>query len=97
MEYKFSEKIWLYSGNGAWRFISLPKNISTEIKQNFGQDSRGWGSIPVNVSIGKSNWKTSIFPDNKTDTYLLPLKLQIRQAENLSEGDKPKTKITLLV
>lgn len=48
--------------------------------------SRGWGSIPVNVTVGKSNWKTSIFPE-KTGTYLIPIKSKIRKAENINDGN----------
>ena len=31
-------------------------------------------------------WRTSIFPDNKRGTYLLPVKKQVRTAEGLTDG-----------
>lgn len=38
------------------------------------------------AAVGKTSWKTSIFPENK-GTYLLPLKKEVRVKENLKVGD----------
>ncbi len=38
------------------------------------------------AKIGKSEWKTSIFPDRHSNTYILPLKKEIRYQENLYDG-----------
>lgn len=46
----------------------------------------GWGVIPVGVRIGKTEWKTSLFP--KDGLYLVPLKDMVRKAEGLAEGDR---------
>ena len=46
----------------------------------------GWGVIPVRVRIGKTEWKTSLFP--KDGLYLVPLKDVVRKAEGLAEGDR---------
>lgn len=48
--------------------------------------SGGWGSLPVTAVIGKTSWKTSIFPDKKIGAYLLPLKSEIRKKENIVAG-----------
>jgi hypothetical protein len=42
--------------------------------------------IPVHVQIGKTEWKTSLFP--KDGRYLVPIKDSVRKAENLAKGDK---------
>ena len=47
----------------------------------------GFSSIRVTVTLGKSKWKTSIFPDKHSGAYVLPLKKQIRRAENIDAGD----------
>jgi hypothetical protein len=83
----FDAKIWIYPGMAAWHFISLPKKDAAKIRVDFATKKRGWGSLPVRVKIGKSTWKTSIFPDTKAETYLLPLKAAIRKKENLGERD----------
>lgn len=45
----------------------------------------GWGMIPVTVRIGKTKWKTSLWP--KDDSYIVPIKAIVRKAEMLEEGD----------
>ncbi len=85
--YIIKSEVFLYPGMTGWHFISIPKKQSEEIKKSFGNLSRGWGSLPIIVTIGKTKWKTSIFPDKKSGTYLLPLKAEIRKIENIYSGD----------
>ena len=93
--YNMNSKILVYPGMGGWRFLILPKNRSKEIKAKYGANSRGWGSIPVSVRVGKTTWKTSIFPDKKSGTYLLPLKAKVRKSENISDESSVKFSISL--
>ena len=46
----------------------------------------GFGSLRVEVTIGSTTWRTSVFPDTKRGTYLLPVKKQVRTAEGLAGG-----------
>ena len=87
--YKIKEKVWLwgYSDVSPWHFMSVPKKETAQIKKDFGKLSRGWRSLPVMVTIGKTDWKTSIFLDGRTDTYLLPLKAQVRKKEMIYKGE----------
>lgn len=86
--FKIKGKVWLYPGGAtSWHFVSLPKNKSEDIQERFGAARRGWGSIPVVVTIGEIIWKTSIFPDKKTGTYFLPLKAEVRKKASIAEGD----------
>lgn len=91
--YTFKAKVWLYPGPAAWHFISLPKKQSNEIKTSFGELARGWGSLPIQVKIGSTSWKTSIFPGKKKGAYLVPLKADVRKKEDISVSDV--IKITL--
>ena len=84
--YTMRSEAWPYPGMAAWRFLTLPKKQSAEIKQKFGKQARGWGSLPVLVTIGKTHWSTSIFPDKKSGSYLLPLKAKVRKAENIADN-----------
>lgn len=86
-KYTITAKVWLYSGMAAWHFITLPKKDSDDIKELFGEMKRGWGSLPVEVTIGNTTWRTSIFPDKKAGAYLFPLKAAVRKKEGISEGD----------
>ena len=92
-QYKIRNKVWLYPGMAGWHFISIPQDISEDIKNNFGDRKRGWGSLPVMVIIGKTSWKTSIFPDKKAGGYLLPIKAEVRKKEEIIADHK----ITLLL
>lgn len=85
--YKLKSKVWPYPGMAAWRFLTVPKKDSEAIKKRYGAQARGWGSLPVAVKIGKTEWNTSIFPDKKSGTYLLPLKAAVRRAEGIDDGD----------
>ncbi|HEX9503967.1 MAG TPA: DUF1905 domain-containing protein [Patescibacteria group bacterium] len=85
--YKVKAKVWLYTGMVGWQFITVPKKESKSIKQTYGDMKKGWGSLPVSVTVGKTMWKTSIFPDTKIGAYLLPLKAEVRKKENIKVGD----------
>lgn len=88
-KYKISSIVWLYPGEqGAWHFVNVPKKQSKDIKEKFGKSRRGFGSLPVEASIGKTSWETSIFPDKKSETYLLPLKASVRKKEKFGDKDK---------
>ncbi len=50
----------------------------------------------IKVNINKTSWDTSIFPDSKTGTYVLPVKASIRKMEGLFDGDVVKFSITLI-
>lgn len=86
-KYTVSARVWLYTGNGAWHFVTIPKVESADIRARFEKNARGWGSLPVIVTVGKTSWKTSIFPDKKSEGYLLPLKSAVRKKEGIFEGD----------
>lgn len=94
-KFKFKSKVIVWNaGNqvkgddsGAWRFARVPEDISAKIKEmQKGRLRRGWGAVYAKAKIGKSEWATSIFPDRRSSTYLLPLKKQIRYEENLYDG-----------
>jgi Domain of unknown function (DUF1905) len=96
MDIEFSGTLWKWQGDAAWYFISLPEEYYDELKF-IGQGSkRGFGSIWVEATIGGSIWKTSIFPDSKSKTYLLPIKKVVRKHENITDNDIVKVNLTLL-
>ncbi len=96
-KYTMKEKVWLYPGATAtWHFITLTKIIGKEIKEKRGKSARGFGSLQVEVTIGGTTWKTSIFPDKTSQSYFLPLKAKVRKAEEIEVGDLVNFSITLL-
>jgi hypothetical protein len=78
IKYTFSAKIWQYEGPNGWYFVSLPLDISKEIRENLKWQEEGWGRLKATAQIENQEWKTAIWFDTKQNTYLLPLKAAIR-------------------
>ncbi|TAN58770.1 MAG: DUF1905 domain-containing protein [Rhodospirillales bacterium] len=95
LEVTFSAELWMYQGKGAWFFVTLPKKESQKIKPFREPLRRGWGSVRVTAKIGKTSWKTSIFPDSKAGAYLLPVKAEIRKKEKLADGSRVSVKLRI--
>ena len=82
--YKLTAKLWIYPGETAnWHFLTIPKEVSTEIRALHAKNARGFGSLPVEVAIGKTIWNTSVFPDTRSGTYVLPIKAAVRKKEDI--------------
>jgi hypothetical protein len=94
--FKIKSKVFLYPGMAGWHFIAVPKIQTEAINMRFASMKRGWGSLPVTVRLGKSVWKTSIFPDKRAGVFLLPLKAQIRKKEALWAGEAVTFSIEIL-
>lgn len=87
--YSVKAKLWLYPGESAnWHFLTVPKDISEDIKEATKGLRKGFGSVSVEVTIGKTTWNTSIFPDSKSGTFLLPVKAKVRRDEDLYVEEK---------
>ena len=90
VKYEFSARAYQHSSSiemCGWTFVSLPKELSAEIRGNFRCLEEGWGRMKVTAKLGNSEWQTAIWFDIKQDTYLLPLKAKIRKQENVSLGE----------
>lgn len=96
MRYRFSTELWEYHGEGAWHFVTLPPDCADEIRAIAERaPRRGFGSVRVEVAIGASTWKTSIFPDKATGSYLLPVKKDVRAREGIEAGDVVQVAVAL--
>ncbi len=77
----------MYTGKAAWHFVTLPPDVADEIEAAATGTERGFGSVKVSVTIGATTWMTSLFPDSGAQSYVLPVKKQVRSSEQLTEGD----------
>jgi hypothetical protein len=93
--YEFTAVLWRWEGNAAWHFVSVPEDVTDEIDERWGHSAGGFGSVPVEVSIGRTTWRTSVFPDGKRGCYVLPVKKAVRTKESLVEGTVAE--VTLVV
>lgn len=94
LDFTFDAELWIYSGPTAWHFITLPVAISDEIKF-FVKSRNGFGSVRVNVAIGDSAWKTSIFPYSEANAFILPIKKEVRHKQSLHAGDTASIRLTI--
>jgi Domain of unknown function (DUF1905) len=88
MKLEFRGELWRWQGDApaAWYFITVPIDLSLDLRE-VGKFLRlSMGMIPVQVQIGKTVWKTSLFPKAKEQTYLLPVKASVRKSEKLEVG-----------
>ena len=84
MNFEFNGKIWFWMGPAPWYFVTVPSKQCRDLKAISGLVTYGWGMIPVIVRIGKTEWKTSLWP--KDSRYIVPIKTSARKAENLEDG-----------
>jgi hypothetical protein len=81
----FGGTIWEWRGPAPFFFVTVPPEESSEIQSVSALATYGWGVIPVEVEIGQTTFRTSLFP--KDGAYLVPLKSAVRTSERLTAGD----------
>jgi Domain of unknown function (DUF1905) len=94
----FDAELWQWDARrgDSWVFVSLPREISGEIRERDAGPRRGFGSVRVRATIGESTWTTSIFPDGARGSYVLPVKRAVRKAEELDVGDVAAVTVELI-
>ncbi len=94
----FDAELWLWDARRAdtWTFVTVPADVSEDIRELTAGPRRGFGSVRVRAAIGGSTWSTSIFPDGSLGCYVMPVKAKVRKAEDLAEGDTATVRIELV-
>jgi hypothetical protein len=85
MVIEFEGKIFYWRGPAPFLFVAVPEEPSRDIKAISNIVTYGWGVIPVHARIGKTEWKTSLFP--KEGRYLVPIRMSVQKSENLKVDD----------
>ncbi len=57
---------------------------------------RGFGSVKVIAGIGDTEWKSSVFPQNKSREWILLVSKKVMKAEGLAQGSKVNLRLELL-
>ena len=90
--FTFTAPLWRWSARqetadpSAWCFVTVPPDLSQDVREQAGEP-RGFGSVPVRVTVGTTHWETSVFPDAESGCYVLPVKKAVRQVHGVEEGD----------
>ncbi len=83
--------VWLWQGSdgapskGSWYFLTIDGETASAIRAS-ALNAAAWGSVYVEVTIGGTTWRTSLFPSKAHGGWLLPLKAAVRKAEKIAEG-----------
>jgi len=95
---EFEAELWLWSAKegDSWVFVTVPEDLSDEIRERSGPP-RGFGSVRVEVTIGATTWRTSVFPNSQEPgCYALPVKKAVRRSEGLDIGETAVIRLRVL-
>ena len=84
--FRFIGSLWEYHGEAAWVFVTLPVEDAEDIRDMVATPA-GFGSVRVEVTVGETTWKTSVFPDKQSGSFVLPIKKDVRTREGIEPGD----------
>ena len=83
--FAFRAAVIEWRGPAPYFYAPIPAEHVDAIRRASRVVSYGWGVIPVEATVGGISFTTSLFP--KDDTYLLPLKLDVRRRTGITVGD----------
>lgn len=88
MQCTFAAELWIWDArkSDSWVFVTVPPEHSDDIRVH-AQPGSGFGSVRVEVSVGSTTWRTSVFPDKESGCYVLPIKAGVRAVEHIGPGD----------
>jgi hypothetical protein len=88
--------LWIWTGeNGSWHFVTVPEELSDEIRAHCLAAMRGFKSARVAATINDVSWRTSVFPI-KSGGYFLPVKAEVRRKAGIAAGDVVSVELELL-
>ncbi len=91
---EFEAELWEHEGKGAWCFLTVPEEPSEDIRLS-GAMPAGFGSFRVEVTVGETVWRTSVFP--ASECFVLPMKKAVRKAEAIEVGDVVAVSLDVLL
>lgn len=98
MTWQFTAELWVWDArrHDTWTFVTLPHDVADEVLERGEHVARGFGSLRVEVTVGGTTWRTSIFPDGSAKSFVLPVKKAVRTAEGLTPGEALDVRLRLL-
>jgi hypothetical protein len=84
-QFRFETRVIYWRGPSPFFFAPIPPHHVDELRRLSKTVTYGWGMVPVAAQIGDVGFKTALFP--KDETYLLPLKADVRRKTNVTAGD----------
>jgi uncharacterized protein DUF1905 len=85
VQFSFEATVIDWRGPSPFFFAPIPLQHAEEIRRISKLVTYGWGMIPVEATVGAVVFRTALFA--KDETYLLPLKADVRRRANITAGD----------
>lgn len=73
---------------GEWYFVAVPKHIAHPIREVYKDRKYKWVEIPIQVQIAFVKWETRMFWLKQLQSYIIPLKKDIREKLSIDVNDK---------
>ena len=83
------------SESGTWHFITVPEEVSDDIRAHAMVNLRGFNSVKVQATIDDCTWRTSVFPI-RAGGYFLPVKAEVRRKAEIAAGDEVTVMLEVL-
>jgi predicted nucleic acid-binding protein len=91
VDWEFEAEVFQWRGPAPYFFVATPVHVDDFLHAHLGELTYGWGGIPAQVSIGDTEVTTSLMP--KDGVYLVPLKVALRRAEGIDDGDDVRVRL----
>ncbi|UBV41921.1 DUF1905 domain-containing protein [Deinococcus taeanensis] len=92
MQLEFCGSLFHWRGPAPHDFVAVPEAQAVILRDLSRLVTYGWGMIPCRATVGETTFRTSLFP--KDGGYLLPVKVAVRRAEALEEGQDVSVTLT---
>lgn len=93
MEWTFEGPVIYWRGPAPFYFVPLPDHVLDDLAPVANELTYGWGCIPATVTIRETTFTTSMIP--RDGGFLVPVKVAVRRAEGIDEGDRIEARVSV--
>lgn len=84
MDLRFEAEVFQWRGPAPFYFVAVPEEHAADLEAVSRDVTYGWGMIPVRGRVGRTEFRTSLWP--RQGGYVVPLKGAVRAAEGIEDG-----------
>ncbi len=99
-EHRFTAELWLWDARkqDTWTFVTVPPEVTAAVEDEADASGprAGFGSVKVEVRVGRTTWRTSVFPDSASGCFVLPIRRAVREANAVEAGDSVEVALRVL-
>lgn len=96
--FEVEAEVWTWrlpNHQGIWHFLTVDGQTSAEMRYAALGRTGGFGSIKVTATIGRTRWRTSVFPHREAGGFILPIKAEVRRREEIGPGSVVKVQLAV--